>query len=63
MSVAENLKRIREERGFTQTELAERVQVTQGMINHIERGRKLLPLLLAKDLADALQCKVDDLLE
>lgn len=62
MSVAENLKRIREERGITQAELADKVQVTQGMLCHIERGRKMMPLQLAKDIADALQCKVDDLL-
>lgn len=42
-------------------DLAKLVNVTPQMICMIEYGRKVPGLYLAKDIADALDCKLDDL--
>lgn len=62
MSVAENIKIKRVEKGMTQTELAGIVQVDQSMICQIERGTKVPTILLANEIARALGCTVDDFL-
>lgn len=62
MSISENLKRIRTERGLSSIELSEMVGVSQPMITLIERGRKVPGLALARDLAQALGTTVDELL-
>ena len=55
-----NVKRIREERQMTQTELAEKAHCSQSMIVQIERGSKVPTILLAQDMAKALGCSVND---
>jgi repressor LexA len=52
MSVGENIKRLREEAGYTQKQLAEIMQVKEAYISAMERGqrrpgKKILPLLCA----------------
>lgn len=60
MSIAENLKRIRKQRGFSQAQLAEASGVAQQLISQIENGKnnstKRLP-----ELAKALGCAVHDI--
>ena len=63
MSVGENIRRIREERNMRQAELAEQVGVTQAMICQIEKGIKTPSILVAAEIAKALECKTDDFLE
>lgn len=61
-----NLKRIREERGLSQTKLAEESGVNIRMIQHYEQGVKDLnraQAITVHRLAQALECKVEDLLE
>ena len=61
-----NLKRIREERGLTQKELAERSKVSLRMIQYYELGYKDInkaEALTVYTLSKALKCKVADLLE
>ena len=61
-----NLKRIREERGLSQTKLAEESGVSVRMIQHYEQGVKDLnraQAITVHRLARALNCKVEDLLE
>lgn len=60
MSIGENVKKIRTERGIPQSKLAESVGITQSMLCQIERGTKALSLALAKDIADYLKCSVSD---
>lgn len=58
MSVGENIKRLRLQCDMTQKKLAEFVGVDQSMICQIERGTKIPTILLAKSIADALNCSI-----
>lgn len=62
MSINTNLKKIREERNFTQRELAIGVNVSSTFISCLERGTKTLSLALAYDISEFLNCSVYDLL-
>lgn len=57
------IKDARKQRGLTQTELAQLINVTQGAISQWENGnsRPTLDNLVA--IARALGCKVDDLIK
>ena len=57
------LKEWRERRLLTQRELAERVGVTPGTINRIERGVHRPRLATVRRLAEALGVDPDDLVE
>ncbi len=57
------LKEWRERRLLTQRELAERVGVTPGTINRIERGVHRPQLSTVRKLAEALGVHADDLVE
>ena len=61
-NVGANLKRIREQRGVTQSELARMVQVSPPMICQIERGSKAPSLPLGAQIAEALGCNLLELL-
>lgn len=61
--ISENLKRIRESKGLSQSELSRASGVSQSMIAQLERGTKALTFITAKILVDALNCKLDDLLD
>lgn len=60
--ISENLKRMREEKGLSQSQLAKLVGVSQGMIAQVERGSKTLTLPTAKVVSDVLGCTLYDLL-
>lgn len=62
MSVAENVRKLRVEKNMTQRELAEKVGVSQPMIQQIERGSKVPSVVLGRDIATALGASVEDLL-
>lgn len=57
------LKRIRKFRQITQEELATMVGITQAMVSHYETGRRVPDLETAAKIANALGCKVDDLIK
>ena len=57
------LKATRENRGLTQEELAIRANLNRVTIAKLETGRSEPTLRTAKRLADALGCKVDDLID
>ncbi len=61
MSVGKNVKRYREENGLNQTELAEKVNISQAMIARIESGTKLPSVAILKNIADVLHCSMDEL--
>lgn len=58
MNVGENIKRIRLQCDMTQTKLAELSGVDQSMICQIERGTKIPTILLAKSIADVMNCSI-----
>ena len=63
MSVGENIRRARQERGMTQAYLAEKAGITQAMLCQIERGTKNPSLQVGKEIADILGCGMEKLLE
>lgn len=62
MNIGENMKRIREEKGITQAELARGVNLTSPAINQYERGTKIPSLLTAYYISKFLDCSVLDFL-
>ena len=61
-----NLKRIREEKGFTQQRLAQEANVSIGSIKSYEQGRRNINLASAEltyRLATVLGCRIEDLIE
>ena len=63
MSIGANIRRIREEMGLSQVELAEKIHVTQSMLCQIERGTRAPSLPLSTELAAALGCTLNDLVD
>ena len=57
------LKRIRKMRLITQKQLADAIGITQAMVSHYETGRRTPDLETAARIANALGCKVDDLIK
>lgn len=63
MSVGENIKKIRLERGMQQAELAERAGITQAMLSQVERGIKNPSLQVGREMAIILRCHIEDFFE
>lgn len=61
MSLGENIRRLREDKGITQALLAEKAGITQAMLCQIERGTKNPSLQVGREIAHLLECTVDDL--
>lgn len=61
MNFGKNCKALRENRGMSQSELADKVGVRPPMINYIEAGTKLPSLALGLRIADILGTTVDEL--
>lgn len=62
MNIGKNIKKIREAAGLNQTELAEKLGVSQSMICQIERGSKACSMPLGAEIAEVLGCKIGDLI-
>lgn len=60
MSVGENIRRLREERGYPQCDLANAAGISQAMLCQIERGTKNPSLQVAWELARVLGCTTED---
>jgi transcriptional regulator with XRE-family HTH domain len=58
-----HLKAWREHRGMSQSDLADAVDTTQGMIAHLESGRSAMSAKWLRKLADALKTTPGHLLE
>lgn len=63
MNIGAAIKNIRNNKGMSQTELAEKVNITQSMLCQIERGSKSPSLPLSVELAGALGCTINDIVE
>lgn len=62
--LATMIKTLREEKGITQVELAQKAKVTQSYVAMLEAGEKKNPSLdVLKRLAKALKVKVGELVE
>lgn len=61
MNVKLNIKALREQRGLTQCQLADRVKVHQAKISLYERGKKMPHVSLLPRLAAALEVGIGDL--
>ena len=57
------LEELRKASGLTQSELAEKVEVSRKSINSVENGIYIPTTLLALKIAKALNCTVDDLFQ
>lgn len=60
MTVRDNIKRIREEKGITQQQVAEACGVSRALIAQIECKSKGRLMELTVDIAKALGCEVKD---
>lgn len=60
-TVTSYVHKYREESGFTQEELAEKVGVTRQTIIALEKGNYTPSVALALKLAKAFKCRVEDL--
>lgn len=61
MAFADNVKRLREEKEYSQAELAKLVGVSQPLINDYEKGRKVPTVITGVDLAKKLDTTVEQL--
>lgn len=61
MSFAENLKKLRKEKGLSQKELADKLDISQPMIAQYERGLKLPTILVGVELAKVLNSTCEEL--
>lgn len=62
MKFGDILRQKREERRMTQTDLAERIGVTQQNINSYETGYKVPPLRVVVAAADVFRCSTDEMI-
>lgn len=61
MAFADNVKRLREQKGLSQVELAEMVDVTQPMIAQYEKGLKIPTIITGVQLAKCLETTCEEL--
>lgn len=61
MNFGANVKKVREKVNLTQVELAHAASVTPAMINQIEKGIRNPSVLVAFEIAKALEVSLDEL--
>ncbi len=62
MSLGDNIKLIRENRGLSQSELAEKIGLQKQNVSAYERGVKVPNIEKLTAIADTLRCSTDRLL-
>ena len=63
MTIGENIKKLREAKGMTQVQLAEKVGVSQPYIVKIEQSARSPTIMMIEAIAKALGCTLTELLE
>ena len=63
MAFSDNVKRLRESKNYSQSELAELVGVSQQAIADYEKGKKIPNIVTGVDLARKLDTTVEQLLD
>ncbi len=61
MSFADNVKRLREQKGLSQAELADQVKISQPMIAQYEKGLKIPTIITGVELARCLDTTCEEL--
>lgn len=61
--LGENIQKCRNQRGFTQEQLAEKIGVNRVNLAYYESGTKIPSLAVTKKIADELNCSMDWLLD
>jgi transcriptional regulator with XRE-family HTH domain len=62
MKMVLNIKRVREEKGMTQEQLAEKANVNRSLLNQLETGKlKNTSINTLQKIADTLNCKIIEL--
>lgn len=57
-----NIKKVREEKGMTQEQLAEKANVNRSLLNQLETGKlKNTSINTLQKIADTLNCKITEL--
>ena len=60
--IAENLKKLRKEKGWSQQKLAEKAKLAYNTITKIEQGRTKYPSIqIVEKIADAFKIGIDEL--
>ena len=59
--LGKTIQRLRKEKGFTQEEFAEKLNISRTHIGHIEQGRKSPSMKLLEKLARSLGVKARDI--
>lgn len=62
MNIGTNIKKFRKKKGMTQSELGEKLNVSQQMIGQYENGKNSPQMSTLKKIANALEVKVADLM-
>ncbi|MDD6489302.1 MAG: helix-turn-helix transcriptional regulator [Clostridia bacterium] len=62
MSIGQNIRKIRENAGISQTDLAEQIGIGKSMLAQIERGTKAISLPLSYEITKVLKCSLYDLI-
>jgi transcriptional regulator with XRE-family HTH domain len=62
MTIATNIKNLRKSKGWTQVELAEKLNTTQQVITSYERGKKKPPVDRLPDIAGLLGVTIEELI-
>ena len=57
------LRQLREERGWSQEQLAERADLNRSYLGEVERGRAIPSLITVSKLAEALEMQLSTLIE
>ena len=63
MLFADNLRRLRKEKGISQAKLAETIGISQSAVGYWERGQKIPSSEMAKKLANYFNISTDELLD
>ena len=62
-TICKRIKKFRNEMGFTQEDLAEKVGVSRVYIGYVEQGRNSPSLEILEKIAKSLKVRIGDLLE
>ncbi|MCC8994501.1 MAG: helix-turn-helix transcriptional regulator [Candidatus Contendobacter sp.] len=61
-SVGHRIKVRRVDLEMTQGDLAEQLDITQGYLSYLEKGQRQITVVLLERIANALRCRIADLL-
>ena len=59
--IKEKLKKFRNEAGFTQKEMADKLGISESYYNHLENGNRRMPLDIALSIASILNKSPNDI--